>query len=92
MAKRGLGGDKRLAMIETEQAAIAAAEFALRDLIVIGMTLSHLRWSTELAERYQEDLQLIRQGLGVTRDWMAQFRAAGIVSGGNDDHEIYGTS
>ena len=72
-------GDRVVALIETEQAAIAAAEFALRDLVRIGVILCHRRWTTELAARYQEDLQQIREGLGVTRDWMSLLREAGVV-------------
>ncbi len=66
-----MGSDQVLALVETDQAAIAKAQVALGDLQVIGVILCHRRWTVELAERYQEDLQLVDAGLAVVRRWTA---------------------
>jgi len=69
-----MGSDQVLALIETDQAAIARAQQSLGDLQVIGLILCHQRWTVELAERYQADIQDIDTGLAVTRRWTAQLR------------------
>jgi len=38
---------------------------------VIALILCHQRWTIELAERYQENLQLIEAGLALVRRWMS---------------------
>jgi hypothetical protein len=69
-----MGSDQVLALVETDQAAIARAQQALGDLQVIGLILCHRRWTVELAERYQSDIQDIDAGLAVTRRWTALLR------------------
>jgi len=69
-----MGYGQALALIETDQAAIAGAQSALEDLQVIAWILCHRRWTIELAERYQEDLQTVAGGLDVVRRWMALVR------------------
>jgi len=67
-----MGSDQELALIETDQAAIAKAQQAIEDLERIALILCYKRWTIELAERYQEDLQDVAAGLAVVRRWMAQ--------------------
>ena len=67
-----MGSDQELALIETDQAAIAGAQQAIEDLERIALILCYKRWTVELAERYQEDLQDVVAGLTVVRRWMAQ--------------------
>jgi hypothetical protein len=58
-------------MIETEQAAIAKAADSLDDLQAIGLVLCHKRWTVDLAERYQADIQDIDMALSIIRRWMS---------------------
>lgn len=71
-----MGNDQLVALIETDQAAIAAAEMALQDLQRIGVVLCYQRWTVELGERYQENLQIVSTGLGVVRRWGTELRLA----------------
>jgi hypothetical protein len=67
----GHGNGTTRALIETDQAAIAAAHQALDDLQRIAVILCHQRWTVSLAERYQENLQVIDRGLSAVRRWMS---------------------
>ncbi len=69
-----MGSDQVLALVETDQAAIAKAQCALGDLQAIGLILCHRRWTVELAERYQADIQDLDAGLAVTRRWTRLLR------------------
>lgn len=60
-----------LALVETDQAALAKAATALDDLQAIGLTLCCRRWTVDLAERYQADVQDISLALSIIRRWMA---------------------
>ena len=76
----GRGGSEKItALIETDQSAIAAAHFALADLQKIAVILCYKRYTTDLAERFQEDLQKIEAGISVNRRWMAELKKAGVV-------------
>lgn len=70
-----MGSDQALALVETDQATIARATFAIEDLQRIAVILCYQRWSVELAERYQENLQAVAAGLDVTRRWMSTIRS-----------------
>jgi len=70
-----MGTDQAIAVVETDQAAIVAAQTALDDLQVIALILCRQRWSIELAERYQEDLQIVGTGLSAARRQLTALRS-----------------
>jgi len=72
-----MGHNQYLALVETDQAALAAAEVALADLQRIGLILCYQRWSVDLAERYAEDIQEITTALGSIRKWLTTVRDNG---------------
>lgn len=67
-----MGSDQVIALVETDQAVIAHAQQAVGDLQVIGLILCHRRWTVDLAERYQADIQDVDAGLAVTRRWTSE--------------------
>lgn len=69
-----MGSNQALALIETDQATIARATVAIEDMQRIALILCYRRWSVELAEKYQENLQDISAGLDVTRRWVSAVR------------------
>jgi hypothetical protein len=65
-----------IALVETDQAAIVRAAAALDDLQAIGLILCHRRWTVDLAERYQSNVQDIAVALTITRRWMSAIHEA----------------
>jgi len=74
-----MGTDQAIAVVETEQAAIAQAQGALDDLQRIAIILCYKRWSVEIAERYQENLQILDTGLSAARRSVVAVRS--VVAG-----------
>ena len=80
-----MGANQVLALIETELAALARAEQAIKDLQRIGLILCWQRWTIALAERYEEDLQDVAAGLAVNGRWMSQLRSQGVCLDKSED-------